>query len=193
MINESLILTDVDGVLCNWEHSFTGWVEEHGYTIKNRSSYRLSERYGISEEHVTSMVTTFNESAAMGFLPSLRDAIFYVKKLHELHGYVFHAITSFGTNRHAHKLRQMNLNNLFGSTVFEELICLPVNSCKRPALERYRDTGCFWLEDKIENAIAGQELGLQSILIAHDYNTECPGNIPRARDWNEVYKLITGV
>lgn len=191
MINESLILTDVDGVLLNWEHAFTRWIEEHGYTLQNTSSYRLSERYGVSEEAITDLVKTFNESAAIGFLPSLRDAIFYVKKLHELHGFVFHAITSFGTNKHAIKLRQMNLDNLFGETVFEELICLPVNNCKRSVLESYKNTGCVWLEDKIENAVVGQELGLRSILVAHDYNVACPGHIPRAHSWNEIYKLIT--
>jgi hypothetical protein len=192
MISQSLIVTDVDGVLLNWDHSFARWIRSHGYSIQDASSYLLAPRYGISEDRVMELVTYFNESADMAFLPALRDSIYYVKRLHEQHGFVFHAITSFGTNRNAAKLRQQNLNRIFGETVFEDLTCLPVNSCKRSALEQYRGTGCYWIEDKVENAAAGEELGLCPVMIAHEYNSVHPSYIPRVNTWREVYGMITG-
>ena len=70
------------------------------------------------------MVNLFNQSAVVGFLPPLRDAIHYVRKLHEEHGYVFHVCTSLHKDKNAQKLRIMNLEKLFGETVFEKYIIL---------------------------------------------------------------------
>lgn len=187
------ILVDCDGVLCNWEWAFDIWVQEHGHKpveLGNRI-YDIGQRYNIDREQGKKLIKLFNESAAIGFLPPLRDAIHYVKKLHEEHGYVFHCITSLSTNRNAQRLREMNLNKLFGETVFEEIVCLPTGADKDRALEPYRDSGLFWIEDKVENAETGAQMGLKSIIMEHGFNMHYKGPIPLVKNWAQIYEIVT--
>jgi hypothetical protein len=134
----------------------------------------------------------FNESAAIGFLPPLRDAMYYVKRLHEEHGYVFHCITSLSLDPNAKKLREMNLNKLFGDTAFEKVVCLDTGADKDHALAPYRDTGCYWIEDKPKNADLGHDLGLRSILIEHGHNMAHDCEYPVVKNWKEIYNIIVG-
>ena len=56
--------------------------------------YSIGDRYGPTKEQGNKLVKQFNESAPIGFLPPLRDAQYFVKKLHEQHQYKFICITS---------------------------------------------------------------------------------------------------
>ena len=190
---QSLILVDADGVILDWEYAFSVWMEQHGF-LKTEGSqfiYDIGKRYGIDHEQGRKLIKIFNESAAIGFLPPLRDAMYYVKRLHEEHGYVFHCITSLSLDANAGKLREMNLRKLFGKTAFEKITCLETGADKNEALEPYRDSGCWWVEDKIENAEVGLELGLRSVLMEHGHNMnhECP--YPVVKNWREIYAIIT--
>lgn len=189
-----IILTDIDGVMLNWEWAFTTWMEQHGYTqIENGNQYyNVYERFGITEAEGKAQVKIFNESAAIGFLPALRDSMFYVKRLHEEHGYVFRAITSLSLDLSAYKLRKMNLEKLFGKTAFDDLLCLDTGADKDEALDPYSDTGMWWIEDKMENAIAGLKLGLRPILIEHGYNMHdsVPVGMKKCLNWKEIYEYI---
>lgn len=191
---KNLILVDCDGVLCNWEVSFDNWMAEQGYsiTVDGETKYKIDERYGIQHHESKKLVKFFNESAAIGFLPPLRDSIHYVKKLHEEHGFVFHCITSLSLNRSAQRLRRRNLQKLFGETVFEEIICLDTGADKDGALVKYKNSGCYWIEDKPENAETGQKLGLKSILMLHEHNMDYLGSMPVADNWSQIYTMITG-
>ena len=191
---KSLILVDADGVLLNWEYAFAIWMEAHGFAKAEgwEFIYDIGDRYNISREQGKKLIKMFNESAAIGFLPPLRDAMYYVKRLHEEHGYVFHCITSLSTDINATRLREMNLNKLFGSTVFERVLCLETGADKNDALEEYRDSGCWWVEDKPENAEVGHELGLKSILMEHGHNmNHANEHFPVVKNWREIYELIT--
>ena len=97
---KNLILTDADGVCLDWEWAFNIYMQEHGFEEIEGSklNYDMSIRYGIPREQVVKLIRIFNESAAIGFLPAQRDAMYYIKKLHEKHGYVFHCITSLSNN-----------------------------------------------------------------------------------------------
>ena len=190
---QKLILVDADGVLLNWEYAFAIWMEQHGHEKQPGSEfvYDIGERYGISRDQGRKLIKLFNESAAIGFLPPLRDAMYYVKRLHEEHGYRFHCITSLSLDVNAGRLREMNLRKLFGDTVFEQIICLDTGADKHDALSEYRDSGCYWVEDKPENADVGLALGLKSILVEHGHNMnhECP--YPVVKNWREIYAIIT--
>ena len=119
--------------------------------------------------------------------------MYYIKKLHEKHGYRFHAITSLSRDRNAQELRKMNLRKLFGETTFEKFVFLDTGAAKDQVLEKYRDTGLWWVEDKITNAVAGTEVGLKSILVEHGHNMDFDHpEIPRVKNWQEIYQLITG-
>ena len=171
--NNKVILTDADGVLLNWEYAFTVWMEQHGHTQVDDANfiYDIGKRFGLESNNMGHrLVKQFNESAAIGFLPALRDAMYYVKRLHEEHGYVFRCITSLSTDRNAYKLRKMNLEKLFGETAFEELVCLDTGANKDEALEPYRDSGLYWIEDKPENAKLGADMGLNTIMLRHQHN-----------------------
>lgn len=184
-----VILTDCDGVLLNWEYAFITWMKRHGYTeVENASScYDMSERYGISDDEKDRLIKFFNESSAIGFLPPLRDAMYYVDKLHKEHGFIFHCITSLSLEPTAQELRTSNLKKLFGDSVFEKFIYLDTGADKDEALAPYKDTGHIWIEDKIENAQLGVELGLDSILIEHGHNMHIT-DIPLMKNWKEVYE-----
>lgn len=192
---EKIILTDCDGVLLNWEYAFNVWIQSHGYKMVEGGAnyYDMGQRYGLSKEEAKEKCRIFNESAAIGFLPSLRDAMYYVKRLHEEHGYTFHCITSLSLDPSAYKLRKMNLEKMFGLTAFTKLVCLDTGADKDEFLdEHYADTGYYWIEDKMENAIAGLNVGLQPILIEHGHNMNdsVPVGMKKVVKWKEIYEYI---
>ena len=189
-----LILVDADGVLLDWEWAFNVWMQEHGFAeiAGSKLSYDMSIRYGITREQVRKLIRIFNESAAIGFLPALRDAMYYVKRLHEEHGFVFHCITSLSLDPNAQRLREMNLQKLFGPTVFERIVCLDTGADKTEALEEYEGSGCWWIEDKPENAAVGYEAGLKCLLVEHGHNMHYfHEGITLVKSWREIYVRIT--
>jgi len=193
-MKDSVILVDADGVLLNWEYAFSIYMETHGFNKipGGELDYSIARRYGIDKQQAIKLVKIFNESAAIGFLPPLRDAMYYVKRLHEEHGYVFHCITSLSTDINAGKLREMNLKKLFGDTAFEKVICLATGANKDEALSAYKDTGCWWIEDKYDNAEAGLRIGLRPLLMEHGHNmTYYHADIPLVKNWKEVFERIT--
>lgn len=193
-MQSNLILTDVDGVLLNWEYAFDCYVQEHGFKKVEGSEfkYNIGKRYGISDEQGRVLIKNFNESAAIAFLPPLRDAMHYVKRLHEQHGYVFHAITSLSKNQHACQLREMNLRKLFGKTVFERFVFLDTGADKDAVLAEYKSSDCWWIEDKIDNCVAGLSAGLRPLLVEHGHNMDYEHpEIPRVKNWRHIYDIIT--
>ena len=194
-LSEKVILTDVDGVLLDWLFAYTQWMDKHGYTVVKggENEYDVTKRYGLGQVEKERLVRMFNESAWIRKLPPLRDAIKYVKKLHEDHGYVFRVISSLSNDYYAQHLRTKNLIEMFGPSVFESFVYLDTGADKDEALEQYRDSGCFWIEDKPENAILGQKIGLKSILVAHDFNNTKEAQwLPRVATWKEIHEIIAG-
>jgi FMN phosphatase YigB (HAD superfamily) len=193
--NSKVILTDVDGVLLDWEEGFTVWMEHHGHKAVDgyKLMYKIGERYGISNNEGHRMVRLFNESAAIGFLPPLRDAQYYAKMLAEKHGYRFLAVTSLSTDEYAKELRVRNLNKLFGD-VFIDVICLDTGADKDEVLLKLSKTyphNNFWIEDKPENADAGVAVGFNSILVEHGHNMDYTGDATVVKNWEDIYKLVT--
>ena len=186
-----MILVDADGVLLNWEYAFSIWMETHGFVKQPGSEfeYDIGRRYNIDHPQGRKLIKIFNESAAIGFLPPLRDAMYYVKRLHEEHGYVFHCITSLSQDINAQRLREMNLRKLFGNAI-ESVICLDTGADKDEALAPYQGSGLWWIEDKPANADVGYQLGLRSILIEHGHNMHHLCNYPVVKNWRELYKII---
>jgi len=194
-MKKKIILTDADGVLLDWEYAFDIYLQTHGFNKVEGGEfkYNIGKRYGIDPEQGKKLVKIFNESAAIGFLPPMRDSMFYVKKLAEEHGYRFHLISSLSKDENAQELRKMNIRKLFGEYAFEKFIFLDTGADKDEALAPYRDTGYYWVEDKIVNAEVGYAMGLKSLLLEHghsiDYNNP---NIPKLKNWREIYEIIVG-
>lgn len=192
---DRLILVDCDGVLLDWEWAFGIWMQERGYTQRPdaKQYYSISDQFNdVSKTEAKKFTKLFNESASIGFLPALRDSVYYVKRLHEEYGFRFHCITSLSLDENAQKLREMNLQKIFGATVFERIVCLDTGAHKDEALEEYRGTGCWWVEDKPENALAGWQVGLKPILLEHGHNmNHGHPEIVVCKNWADIFRLIT--
>ena len=192
-MTEKVIVTDCDGVLLNWEYAFDIWMNEKGHRKKEDSEfmYSIGDRYGITSAQGKGYIKLFNESASIGFLPALRDAVHYVKLLHEKHGYVFDVVTSLSTNEHAVKLREKNLKKVFGKNTFRNIVCLDTGADKYDHLWlNYAGYEHFWLEDKPQNAYHGKLVGMKPILIEHGHNMDNT-DFPIAKTWEDVYNIIT--
>jgi len=189
-LHDKLILTDADGVLLAWEHAFDEWAHKKGYKKEREDVYGMDECYGISPDEGQYLIDRFNQSAWIGWLSPHRDALKYVKLLHEEHGFVFRVITSFEKDMYSVRLREMNLHRLFGQNVFESIHCIGEDD-KEHYLEPYRDTGCIWLEDKPSNAVKGAERGLNTFLFRHPYNENFyHTDIQKVTTWRELYSHI---
>lgn len=192
-LNEKVILTDCDGVLVDWLFGFKEFMANKGYTEQVPTGYAVWKRYGLlNKDKGREICEEFNNSAAIAYLTPNLDAIKYVRKLHEEGGYVLRVITSLSLNKYAYKARLQNLHDLFGESVIDELVCLDTGADKDEALEPYRDTDCVWVEDKVQNAVLGDELGLNSFLIdlPHNRHLEYPN---RVNGWEDIYHSIVGV
>ena len=189
-MTKKVILTDCDGVLLAWEDAFHQWMKSKGFTKKEEAIYDISKTFGIPKTLGKKLVKEFNESAWMGFLPAFKDARSGVAKLVE-HGWQFIVITSLSLDPKAQMLRIGNLKNIFGKNGFIEVICLDTGAHKDEAIEKFKDSGLWWIEDKPENAEVGLKYGLKPILIEHEHNKEHEEDgIEYAYDWEEIYNII---
>lgn len=189
-----VILTDCDGVLMNWEYAFNVWIQSHGYKMVEggENYYDMGDRYGLDSQTKRLLCKMFNESASIGFLPPLRDAMYYIDLIHRKLGYTFHMITSLSLDQSAQKLRIQNTEKLFGPTAFEKFIFCDTGADKDEALEPYRDSGLLWVEDKIENAELGDRLGLLSVLMEHGHNMDYVNDDIRIfKNWEEIYNILS--
>ena len=191
VLSNKTILTDCDGVLLDWEYAFDAWMKRHGYEVAQENAYKMNIKYGLEKAEAKKLIRMFNESAQVRKLGPLRDAIKYVKKLHEEHGFVFHAITSLSNDQYAQHLRTKNLRELFGDTVFEKYVYLDTGADKDEALAPYAGSGCVWVEDKPANVDLGIQLGLEGILIDHQHNADYDGAATKVWGWKEIYEMLT--
>lgn len=185
-MKNKIILTDVDGVLFDWHTAFDAYMQEHGYNIvSDIKTYSLTTAYGIEHDEKMHMVRQFNNSAAIGWLEPHYDAVEIVRDIHDNHGYKFEVISSMSDNLAARNRRINNLNNVFGD-VFSNYIFLDTGADKGAALLPYKDSGCFWIEDKVENAQAGLDVGLRSIIMEHEFNADSTV-APIVKNWKHFY------
>lgn len=175
---KKLILIDCDGVVLNWDDTFEWWVRRKYGIVKdtNAKDYTggVYGRYQLTfSEHPQlkwmDLVAEFNESDSCCTLPPLRDAINGIRFLHEQHGYVFQAITSFSLHPYLQRRRIENLRRYFGSAIwgvdFADLC-----GDKTHLLKQYEGAQIPWVEDKLSNAVVGMDLGLKPYLMMHKYN-----------------------
>lgn len=194
-MKDKVILTDVDGVLFDWIYHFETWlVDQKKYKIDDThpgymESYRIHERYNLPKEAGYALAREFNNSAEIGFLTPYRDSVKYVRKLYEEHGFVFHVITSQTKNKSAQTLRIENLKRVFGD-VFSDFTILSTGSPKLTTLWKYKDTGCYWIEDKAVNVDDGVSAGLRGLLMAETHNAGYSGDGTRVKNWKDIYKVI---
>jgi FMN phosphatase YigB (HAD superfamily) len=191
-LNEKLILTDCDGVMLDWEYHFYKWLKATEGYERLGPEYNIAKAIGVEQKTGARFVNLFNRSEYMKTLSPLRDAIKYVRKLHEEHGYIFHVITSQTNCKLAQEYRKENLRNVFGDTMWDGFTILNTGQDKDIALKEWENSECWWIEDKAANIGMGNDVGLRGILIDHPWNQTCSYECERARNWKDVYEIITG-
>ena len=92
-MNKNLVLTDIDGVMLDWELAFHDWMESKGFQRNSVATYDMHVVYGQKRSHVKALISEFNNSAWMCCLKPLRDAVDGVQRIADA-GYRFGAITS---------------------------------------------------------------------------------------------------
>jgi len=191
---DNVIVVDYDGVCAYWEHGFHMWMVSNGYKQTNTGSYSIEDKYGIAKEKAYDLILSFNESAALRKLAPYKDAIKYIRKLHEDHGYVFHCISAIPNTHDMYEARMENIHNLFGKTAFERLTLCGPSTNKQELLAEYEGTECFWIEDLPKNSEYGVAYGMRALLLDHHYNRDYVCKEPgmfRVQNWKEIYSHIT--
>lgn len=192
-MKNKIIVSDCDNVLTNWSDTFVQWaVDDKNLVLKEDHAERfwVKDKFiGLNHGKAHKYVHEFNRTDAIRTLPPLRDAIKYVGQLADL-GYRFHVITAIEASDEIRERRVENLTNLFGD-VFSEITLVGKWEKKAKFLERYKDTRCWWLEDNVDYAETGHKLGLETVLMSHDYNAHFEhSDIHVAKDWEQIYDLI---
>jgi len=189
---ERLILTDSDGVLVDWINGFLQYMRDQGFEEQpgTEHEYLVAKRFNLPPEAGFQYAKAFNQSHALSQLSPIKNSVEVIKKLNEKHGFRFIVVTSVSDHPDAIKYRTLNLKNLFGD-IFDEVKCLPIASNKFNELQRWKDTGYFWIEDHHSQAEAGHQNGLLPILINDATNAHYEAELfPRVTDWDDIYNII---
>lgn len=199
MANERVIITDIDGVVLDWEEGFHEWMKQHQNEFDDladlsQGMYGVHNMYGISKERARLFVNQYNESAAAAFLEPYREAEKYIPLIAEEFDYRFIALTSFGREPYSMHLRKNLLRETCGE-VWDDIIILDMGSDKDEALAELKKhyNGCLWVEDKPENALAGAKHGFDSLLISHSHNQDFDfgdHEVRYVKDWKEIYEYV---
>ena len=204
LTSNRIILTDVDGVLLEWEHHFTKWMLQrtlfdergaryHPYRLlpDKQNTYEMADRFGISLDQIRKEIREFNRSAWMGTQRPMLESQTWVKLL-AAEGWTFIPITSQTSDIPAQQLRKKRLGELFGDHIFTNYHILGTGADKDSALAEFHNTGLYWVEDKPKNAVAGLKYGLKPILIDHQYNRDFNHpDIIRVNNWKQIHELLS--
>lgn len=177
-----VILTDIDGVILNWEKAFVSWMADRGYSRSTKAYYDIHGMYDISFEEADRLIREFNISDSIAHLEPIRKSTEVIPMLLS-EGFEFIGITSM--NPKSRDNRKKNIKNVFGSDPFSTIIYA---NPKTPHLEDMSEKfgNVVWIEDHPDNADLGVKSNLDSLLMDHDYNRAYDGQAKRITDWNCV-------
>ena len=201
--SDRIILTDVDGVLLEWEYHFTQWMlqrnyydaqEQRVYPYKllqdKQNTYEMADRFGLSITEIRKEIREFNKSAWMGTQCPMPDSQTWVKLL-AAEGWTFIPITSQTSDIPAQELRKKRLGELFGDHIFKNYHILDTGSDKDSVLAEFHNTGLYFIEDKPKNALTGLKYGVRPILIDHPYNRDFQHpDVIRVNNWKQIHELL---
>ena len=188
-----IILTDVDGVLLEWENHFTKWMISRGYKLKDNfvSEYNMQKRFEDHNLNIKTEIREFNKSAWMGTQPPMPESQTWIKLLHA-EGWTFIPISSQTSDIPAQELRKRRLEELFGEYAFYNFHILETGQDKDDILAEFHGTGLWWVEDKWTNALAGLKYGLKPLFIDHPYNREYSHpDITRVNNWKQIHEIVS--
>lgn len=192
-MKDKRILVDADGVLVQWSERFMDWaLNDKKLILKedHENFYWMEEKFNLSPTEGRKLVVEFNRSHHIGDLRAFRDSKKYIKRL-VAEGFEFHCITAIEDRADVRDRRTKNLKHLFGD-IFHDVTCVGTISSKEPYLAKYKDSGCYWIEDSVTNATIGHELGLNAIVIRHGHTKDFEHDDMHVVDsWKEIYDIIS--
>ena len=199
-ISNRIILTDVDGVLLEWENHFTKWMITRGHKLKEdyKSEYDMGKRFifysnvfNEDPNYIKLAIREFNKSAWMATQPPMPESQTWVKLLHA-EGWTFIPISSQTSDIPAQELRKRRLEELFGEDAFYNFHILETGSDKDDVLAEFHGTGLYFVEDKWTNALAGLKYGLKVLFINHPYNQKYKHpDITRVNNWKQIHEIVS--
>lgn len=187
-MRNKILLTDVDGVLLNWQNNFVKFMSSHGHEPKFiDESTDVLEWWDIAYYKALEFGKAFQEDEAFSYCEPWPHAVENVLKLVD-GGFRVIAVTAVDATPNSKKYRVENLRREFGN-IFEEIFLVGFGGDKRPYLQNFSNG--FWVEDSFNNAKIGMECGHHAFLMDavknRDKNHE---KIQRVKDWNEIYDEI---
>lgn len=194
------IITDVDGVLLNWELGFQNWMEgQKGVIPKHRndpSTYDLQDKYDLPDGRILDFIEEFNIDPSFGKLLPVRDSALVVPNLlqHKDLDWFWLSCASRRDGRDATLTKEMRHHNLeyeFGQPIEGE--CLKIRDSKINALQSFDPANSIFIEDSLSHALDGAELGYQTFLLAYPYNRpvdEYPDNLHWVSNWFDIWEEI---
>jgi len=180
------ILTDVDGVLLDWDHHFIHWLNNKGIKTPRSepSSAKLYEWLGLPEDVVCAWIEEFNASSEALNIKSFVD-IKHLRALSKKYKVV--AITSCGASEQIRQNRLKQLERL--NIAFHEVHTLGLMDSKKALLAKYKNS--VWVEDNQSNALLGHNLGHTTFLIKRPYNKNfLHDKIRMVNSWLEIKKYL---
>lgn len=187
---QKAIIFDCDDILLDHVGGFAKFARKH-YNIKAEGlpvQYNLQEWLGCDEADVMKMLKHFNEQAyEFGLLePVDASTVDSMKVLRKLFPEIkFIIVTKSGTMGHSTVLRHVNLANVFGDDMFDEVIILEYFNSKRATYNRLNNKYNIItvLDDHLANIDQAIEIGLDSVVL------ECSHN--RAQKFNPKYNFVS--
>lgn len=191
-----LILLDCDEVLLNWMPGMDAYVRGLGMNPSpyGPGKFDLTDWLGVDRSRMISLVREFNEGPETGFgmLQPLPGAVEGVAALRNA-GYALRIVTTFSDNPNSIRVRQDNLDRVFGPDMFEGMDALPLGTSKLEAFQRHAPG--TMIDDLRKNIEAAEQAGHRGILMAAHHNATdirqaMLDERSYATDWSHLLEIV---
>lgn len=198
IFNQKVILTDVDGVLLEYDAHLDAYLRaERDIHLKDEDwegKRFLYEAANIDEDYEISIFVDFMHSSYFRSMPAKKCAQEVVMRLHK-EGYRFIAITSVGQGvdyqdmKLTHDNRLHNLELRFPG-VFDDVYMTNFHESKADILKQFNAS--LWVEDTVKNANIGHALGHHSVIMrSRQYRSQDNiHNLPVVDNWHMIETMI---
>lgn len=184
-MSKKVFVTDVDGVLFNWQQGFFNWLNKY-YDKRPRSegsdSYYLEEWFDdLSHNDVIRFVEAFNQSKHaydLPLIPHAKEALEFLSNEYDIF-----ALTAFSACKDGAGWRTEHLEQEFGKSI-KGVIVLPLGSSKKDALAALRPD--VFIDDHVRYIEEANELGIDTIIMDYRHNRHIEGR--RISSWKELIK-----
>lgn len=185
------ILLDVDDVLLAYNDTF---LTHNGLRLEEGKSYtKFEDIDGINTQDVARMVQDFNNSDHFTNLPPVEGAKEGIKELLNMDLRIC-LLTACGTTPDIRFRRHVNLIDVFGKDVFDEVKMIDIGNEKRPFLQQYRHEKdiLLWVDDSPRHYYHGVECGINSLLKETPFNKYCKDDADMVESWQCIVRRIKG-